>query len=136
MGAHGLALDEDPLEQAGAFPNLKTAARRVAKPRNGLPFVEQPDRVGPLINRDTAISSNMAHRGPPMQLIDPTVGIDLGGQYWQMGQVGMSDAGWHVVARAPLMRSLPVVMLLIRLRHFGRPRSSVAGRCTSTHSYL
>src|SRR6266581_1250814 len=37
-----------------------------------------------------------------------------------MGQLGMSDEGWHVVARASLMGSLPVVMLLIRSRHFGR----------------
>src|SRR5713101_3257143 len=37
-----------------------------------------------------------------------------------MGQLGMSDEGWHVVARASLMGSLPVVMLLICSRHFGR----------------
>ena len=120
MGVPCKPLPGQQLEQACPFPGLKRATWRVEKPRNGLTFVLQPDIVGPLINRDTAISSNMADISLPMQLICPTLGIDLGGQCWQLGQFAMSHAGWHVVAGASLMRALPVVMLLIRSRHFGR----------------
>ncbi len=98
MGAHGLALDRQPFEQASSFPDLKTASRCVDEQGNALAFVVQPDIVGPLIHRDTAISPDMAHIGSLMQLIDPAVGIDRSRQGWQMRQVGMRDAGWHVVA--------------------------------------
>ena len=71
-----------------------------------------PDIIVFQIDAHGAIATNRAHEMQAITDLQPTIRVDDVGDWGQFGQAGKGGARWTIATTVPLMRTLPIVVLL------------------------
>jgi len=111
-------LDGKRFDLGGGVPDAETAQEGIDVLSHVLSIPLLADVVGFQINIHTAIRAYPAHIASAIYGSQPPIRVNPGRQLPQRGQVGKGYRWWSVLARAPLVRSLLVVVLLKCLCNF------------------